>query len=435
MREETRKPAERGGELDEIGSPDNALEKELEKELLSKKLTPAKPVGLRYDRLEKEGFVCSEREMTPEASYVAPKSDEDIASQPSPDIASASSTDVCATSSEASNLYFVSNRLLISSLLVQCKTILVASGEGWLHDLFWSGEKEIVRVCLSSFASAVQKRSAMPVEAYEQLSYRDSSYDGVAVDSSILLSNNVRASLEEFRRILKPGGRICVVAVNWEYEMAGRIETYETSFRRYGGKVYLGLFKRTLSPPKEIEYVCLLDPRESLVRKLASMEREELRVLGLTDVPGAVKAVVSAELIEIPQFTGTSLKDVCAEAGFSSVVVSGAPGILAFRLLKGVFSVTTQTAGSPAKSDPAPTTLATGPGAEPAAPATPVTGPGAEPAAPTTPVTGAATKSAAALTLFGRSYTIMNDIPQCSVCAFPFISSVDNPHVVAVCAR
>jgi hypothetical protein len=54
---------------------------------------------------------------------------------------------------------------------------------------------------------------------------------------------------------------------------------------------------------------------------------------------------------------------------------------------------------------------------------------------PTERVAGLATKSAAASALFGRSHTIMNDIPQCFVCAFPFISSVDNPHIVAVCAR
>jgi hypothetical protein len=398
--------------------------------------------------------------MTPEASDLTLESDEDIASRPAPDIVSASSTDVCATSSEASNLYFVSNRLLISNLLAQCKTILVASGEGWLRDLFWSEEKEIVRVCLSSFASAVQKRSVMSIEAYEQLSYPDSSYDGVVVDSSILLSNNVRASLGEFRRILKPGCRICVVAVNWEYEMAGRTETYDTSFRRYGGKVYLGLLKRTLSPPKEVEYVCLLDQRESPVRKLASMEREELRVLGLTDVPGAAKAIVSAELIEIPQLTRALLEDVCIEAGFSSVAVSGAPGILAFRLFKGVFSGSTQTAGSAAKADPASTTLPTGSGAEPATPTGSATRLGAKRGASTTPIAGLPTKSTAALALFGRSHAVMNDIPrqsglsrlarlslfcdsdtvmnhipQCLGCTFPFISSVDNPHIVAVCTR
>jgi SAM-dependent methyltransferase len=373
---------ERGRELDQIGAPENALERELEKELLSKELTPAQPVGLRYDRL---------------------------------------GADACITSTEASRWYSLTNKLLISSLSAHCNNVLVASGEGWLRDLFRSEKREVVRICFSSFVSRVQKMNAAPVETYERLSYRDSSFDGVVVDSSILLSNNVRASLEEFRRILKLGGRICVVAVNWEYEMAGRIETYETSFRRYGSKVYLGLLKRTLSPPKEVEYVCLLDPKGNLAKKLASMEREELRTLSLADVPGATKAVVSAELIEIPQLTRAFLEDVCVEAGFSSVAVSGAPGILALRLFKGVFS-----------SDPASTT----------------------------PIAGSATKLATALTLFGRSHavmndiprqsglsrlarlslfcdsdTVMNDVPQCFACTFPFISSVDNPHIVAVCTR
>jgi SAM-dependent methyltransferase len=395
--------------LEEIGALENALEKLLERELLSKPLTPAKPVGLRYDRLEGEGLVYREREMPPEqSSDFTPRFDEDIASEFPADFAPGSSTDASRVSSGGSYWYFLCNGLLISRLLARCKNVLVTCGEGWSRDLFCWEAKEVVRICLSSSVSPVHKRGVVSVEAYERFSYRDGSFDGVVVDSSILLSNSVRTSLREFRRVLKPAGRLCAVAVNWEYEMAGKTETYETSFRRYGSKVYLGLLKRTLSPPMEVEYVCLLDPKEGFVKKLASMEREELRTLSLADVPGAAKAVVSAELIEIPQFTRAFLEDVCAEAGFSGLVVSGAPGILAFRLFKGlVLPCWTRTAGSAAK------------------PAT----------APTTAAAGSATKSTAALTLFGDSHRVMNDIPQRLVCAFPFISSVDNPHIVAVCAR
>jgi len=135
--------------------------------------------------------------------------------------------------------------------------------------------------------------------------------------------------------MLTPGGRVCVVAVNWEYEMGERNETYETSFRRYGGNIYLGLVKRTLLPATELEYISLLDPSCPLVRKLASMERDELKRLTIIDVPPLMGAIRSVEVIKILQFTSESLREASKSAGFSDTVVSGAPGILASRLFKG----------------------------------------------------------------------------------------------------
>jgi SAM-dependent methyltransferase len=381
--------------LDEIGVPDDALEKELERELLSRGPGPAKPVGLRYNRLEREGSAQVEYEMTPWLfSDVVPKPDEDIAPRSSREAAPESSTGASSVSSEASYWYSLCNSLLISRVLAQCKKILVACGESWPGSLFRCEDKEVVRICLSSFVSPfvspVREGIIIPVETYEQFSYGDSSFDGVIVDSSILLSKDVKTALREFSRVLKPGGRICILAVNWEYEMASESETYETSFRRYRGKVYLGLLKRTLNPPREVEYICLLDPGQSLAQKLASMERDELRALTLSDAPDAAKAVISAEVIEIPQFTRTFLEDVCREAGFSSVAVSGAPGILASRLFKGfVMPGSTLTPGSTAMS---------------------------------------------ALTPFGAPHALMNEISQSLALAFPFITLVDNPHIIAVCA-
>ena len=326
--------------------PGASLVKDLETKLLSMKLKPARPVGLRYDRLE-------------------------------------SLADVSPKPGRASYWYFLCNGLLISHLLARCKDVLVACGEGLTRDVLSCREGKVVRASPSS---------------YEELSAQDHSFDGVVTDSSILLSGNVAARLKGFRQMLRLRGRICILAVNWEYEMSGQDETYETSFRRYGGRVYLGLLKRTLSPPREVEYVCLLDSRESLVQKLTSMGREELKNLSLSDVPEAARAVVSAEVIEIPQFTRASLENLGRTSGFSSVAVSGAPGLLAFRLFELAFRLVGEFARPRSIS-----------------------------------VSGSAPEAMATFGSSGESYLLMEKISQSLALTFPFISSVDNPHIVAVC--
>jgi len=302
-----------------VTEPDGGLLRDLENRLLSKRPKRAKPVGLRYDRLAAGGIVA---EGVPR---VRP--------------------------AEMSYWYFLANQLLISRLLRPCGRVMVACAETWPARLLRCQDIEMLPIA--------------PV------SLGDGPFDGILVDTSILLSGDVAQRLVQFRAMLTSGGQICVVAVNWEYELANRNLVYETSFRRYQGKVYLGLLKRTLVPAKEVEYIALLDPAYPLVKKLASMERDDLRRLRIMDVPSLVSAVSSVEVIEIPQFTSESLQEACRSACFSNAIVSGAPGILASRVFEGFLS--------------------------------------------------------------GKSVLIMEEVCKNLASAFPFISPSDNPHIIAVC--
>ncbi len=256
----------------------------IEKELLARVSGRVEPVGLRYDRLAREGLVYERAE----------------------------------NRSEAAGWYFRCNTALVSRLLARCRRLLVCSEEDWLRQTLNSLEGEVLD----------------NVETHAELPIGSGSFDGVVADSSILLKGDLAATLGEFKRILTTGGRLVILVANWEYEMAGDSLSYETSFRRYGGDVYLGFVRRSLSPPVEVEYVCLLDSSAELARGLARLDREELRSLSLEDVPEARKHVVSVDLIEIPQVTAASLYLACKAAGFRDVVVGGAPGIIAFNLSK-----------------------------------------------------------------------------------------------------
>ncbi|KPJ59342.1 MAG: hypothetical protein AMJ46_11440 [Latescibacteria bacterium DG_63] len=364
----------------------------LEKELLLRKPTRAKPVGLRYNRLAQEGLICGTYEGTGEtrdsATSRAAGGIVRIAEKSTiAGIAEAAST---ARISEASRWYFFCNASLASGLLERCQRLLVACEEAWAREFSHISIREGVRVCLSSAPSrehifgetagderrsgeehrsdtgkidgkllqgepaahaGVLRRGSttrtevssctptLRVGTYANLPLEDRSFDGVLVDSSFLLSGDVVASLGEFKRILKPGGRLLALVANWAYEMMGRSVLYETSFKRYRGNVYLGLVRRTLSPPTEVEYICLLAPRANLSQKLARLSRDELRSLTFEDVPEAKEHVLSVELIEIPQMTAASLKGACKTGGFRNVVVAGAPGIVAFKLANGFSSL------------------------------------------------------------------------------------------------
>jgi SAM-dependent methyltransferase len=258
----------------------------LEKELLAKNFRRAKPVGLRYDR----------------------------------------------ANGETAGRHFRCNAALISRLLARCTRVLVSCEEGWSREIPDVLTGEITRARLSPFPDVwtpgtriSPEGGAIQIETYAELPLDEDSFDGVVADSSLLLSGDVTASLREFRRILSPKGTLVVLGVNWEHEMAGKSVSYEISFRRYRDNAYLGLIRRTLSPPAEIEYVCLLDPHEELTKKLVCMNREELRSLSLEDVPAAREHVVSVELIQIPQMTAVSLREACEAAGFRDVVVRGFP--------------------------------------------------------------------------------------------------------------
>jgi hypothetical protein len=214
-------------------------------------------------------------------------------------------------------------------------------------------------------------------------------FDAVLADSSVLLSGDLSETLSGYRRALDTGGRVVLLAANWEYEMEGESIRYDLSFKRYRGKVYAGLVKRTLEPPREVEYVCLLDPNDSSVKVMAKLPRDRLRLMGAPDVPGLEQLVTTAEVIDIPQATVSSLGAAGREAGFSRSIAAGAPGMLAAKLCGALpFSGACQSYRGAAK--------ATAPG---------VSETGSGPA---------------------------NDVHRALASSFPFVSSVGSPHLLAV---
>ncbi len=250
--------------------------KKLETEMLNRELRPAKPVGLRFDRLAAEGWL-------PEPRYSAPSSLSTTAA------------------------YWSCNCRAVAALLSGSRSVFAACEEPWAE------EPPLVEIAV------VKTSSVVP-------------FDAVLADSSILLSRELRETLSGFRRVLDNGGRVVLLVANWEYEMNVESVRYDLSFKRYRGKVYAGLVKRTLDPATELEYVCLLDPAARVVRKMAELPREELRLMGTRDVPGLERLVIDAEIIKIPQATVRSLEIAGREAGFSRSVIAGAPGILAARM-------------------------------------------------------------------------------------------------------
>jgi len=248
------------------------LTKKLETEILSRELSPAEPVGLRCDRLAREGWLSEPRSSASRRSLAC--------------------------------VYWSCNREAVAALLKGRRNVLVACEESWAEELPLTGTR------------AVKGASVGP-------------FDAVLADSSILLSGELTESLSSFRRVLGAGGRVVLLVANWEYEMEGESVSYDLSFRCYRGNVHAGLVKRTLEPALEVEYVCVLDPDEPIVMKLAELPREKLRRFGVRDVPGLGRLVVSAEVIKLPQATVRSLETAGREAGFSRSVIAGAPGILA----------------------------------------------------------------------------------------------------------
>jgi hypothetical protein len=221
-------------------------------------------------------------------------------------------------------------------------------------------------------------------------------FDAVLADSSILLSGELDESLAEFRIVLKRGSRVVLLVANWEYEVNGIPVQYDLSFKRYRGGVYAGLVKRTLDPPLEVEYVCMLDPSEAAVRKLVQLPRDRLRELKMRDVPGLERLVISAEVIKINQATQGSIERAGREAGFSRSVVAGAPGILARSLydahwLSRALSqhpfLSQRPQGTPLQEAGSPGIISTG---------------------------------------------LVNEVSQALASSFPFVSATENPHLLGV---
>ncbi len=261
--------------------------KKLEAEVLRREVSPAKPVGLRYDRLAREGWLPATGGVEVTGSPGWPGSS--------------------GLAGDSRGAYWRCNCLAVSALLRSSPRVLVACEESW------AGELPLAAGVGASVPST-------------------GPFDAVLADSSVLLSGELRETLSGFRRVLDKGGRVVLLVASWEYEMEGESVRYDLSFKRYRGKVYAGLVKRTLEPALEVEYVCLLDPDAPSVRDMAELPRDRLRLMGIRDLPEMTRLVIAAEVIKIPQATVRSLEAAGGEAGYSRSVVAGAPGILAARL-------------------------------------------------------------------------------------------------------
>lgn len=310
---------------------DLALMRRLEEVILSRRAEPgdglgrAVAVGLRYDRLAREGF---------------------LPSQGRPGAAGLVETTGGAHEVRAphAGAYWACNCLAVAALLKGSRNVLAACEESWAGESLLPETARATRLSGKRLlAGASRSPGAGPgvdpllsdsAAAHDDPGHRGSAlptgpFDAVLADSSILLLGELAQSLSGFRRVLSAHGRAVLLLANWGYEMDGTPVAYDLSFKRYRGNVYAGLVKRTMEPAREVEYVCLLDPDEKAVRTLAELPRHELRQLGMDSVPDLGRLVVSAEMIEIPQATAGALEAAGREAGFSLCAVAGAPGILA----------------------------------------------------------------------------------------------------------
>ena len=282
----------------------------LEEEILSRDLTPdrgsgpAVPVGLRFDRLAREGYL-------PPPSRPEEDGPGDAAGH-----SEQAGRHETARDSRA-GAYWKANRLAVAALLEGSGSVLVKCEESWAGEL-----------PLTAVRAVGPPTAAGPVQAPAGAAPTPQAgpFDAVLADSSILLRGELAETLSGFRRVLRNDGRVVLLVANWEYEMEGEAVGYDLSFKRYGGKVYAGLVKRTLDPALEVEYVCLLDQDDPSVRDMARLPRDRLRLMGMRDVPELGRLVVAAEVIRIPQATVRSLEAAGKEAGFSRGAVAGAPG-------------------------------------------------------------------------------------------------------------
>jgi SAM-dependent methyltransferase len=389
-----------------------------EKEILSRDLRPAEPVGLRFDRLAREGWLppAGRSEMAGSLSLhshwecsqgVRPNS------WPNPPL----------------HAYWKCNCLAVDALLRGSCSALVTCEESWAEELPLRGTGRVTRLSNrdlaarvrrlsggSSAAQALQLGNRLPDDKHNEgvPQLPAGSFDAVVVDSSVLLAGELRASLSEFRRVLRNSGRVVLLVANWEYEMEGKSIQYDVSFKRYRNKVYAGLVKRTRDPALEVEYICLLDPGEPAVRELVELPRDRLRQLGVSDVPTLGRLAISADVIKIPQATRRSIEEAGREAGFSRSVVAGAPGILASRLCDALRS-----SCAPERSAEDLTRSRTSSGPVAAAD-TGCPGETAEPARPLFELGSVG------------GLSLIDEICEALASSFSFVSATDNPHLLAV---
>jgi|GEM_PF-2580689 len=149
----------------------------------------------------------------------------------------------------------------------------------------------------------------------------DGSVDAVVSDFGLASWKDPGEIASELVRVLKPEGRLAAREANWGFELQGRARVEESGFKRHGGRIYYGYTKRTLDPPREVEYICLLDHEDGWVQNLRALPREALGRLSPEDCPQLGDLLVSAEYFEIAQMTAESLARLLAGSGLDLVRV------------------------------------------------------------------------------------------------------------------
>jgi ubiquinone/menaquinone biosynthesis C-methylase UbiE len=160
------------------------------------------------------------------------------------------------------------------------------------------------------------------VGSFVELPLDESSADCVISDCGLASWEDPARIATEVFRVLDRGGLVVAREANWGFELQGKPLMEECSFKRYSGDIYFGYTKRTLDPPREVEYVCLMDQEHLWVQNLRSLPRDVLANLKAEDCPGPADLLVSAEYFEIHQMTAATLADLLHRSGFTSVEVS-----------------------------------------------------------------------------------------------------------------
>lgn len=149
----------------------------------------------------------------------------------------------------------------------------------------------------------------------------EGSVDAVVSDCALASWRDPGAIGAELARVLDCGGLCLAREANWAFELRGRAVVEETSFKRYGGRIYFGYTKRTLDPPREVEYICLLDHDNPWVANLERLPREVLRDLSPDECPRLRELLVSAEYFEVHHHLAETLADLLGACGLTSVEV------------------------------------------------------------------------------------------------------------------
>lgn len=146
-------------------------------------------------------------------------------------------------------------------------------GDGWPSLIVAPRAREVVGVDASARRVEVCKRNAgrlgidnadfVHVEPGRPLPFEDGSFDGVMAASSVEQTPDPRATLDEFRRVLKPGGRLRIAYEDLDrYRDSSRFDTWV--WRPGGDRTCLVLYDRHIEEEYAVMYgIKLSGPDES----------------------------------------------------------------------------------------------------------------------------------------------------------------------------